>query len=420
MTTEQKQQAEIFAQLLDHLPDEKFAKPQLQAGIEPNIDLSEAFKQTLAAPEYYPPLSETVFPGDSIAIALQTNLPHPRQVLSALIEHLGSLSVALSDIVVVVTRPMADRLGLDPKHYEIPDENKTEGKRPAVFPVEFEFNAINFQVHDPENRAGNSYLVANAEGDPVHVNRILVDADLVLPIGCPIPGDSSHQVDCVYPDFSTEATRHRFSQGKGSFVSRWTEIELANDTLGSFFAIQVVCGPGDSIRQICSGARKDAIHSARTATNELWAFDWPTKSDAVVATIESNPRDQSWDDVANALVAASRVSRTDGPIIVWSDISVNPDRNFRKACMSQFEDSVSAKLTKTLQLVATILKDRPVYLRSELNRSQVEELGMGFVEAASEVLRIADPYSTALVIRDAHKCQIRGEQDGDQLVEESQ
>ena len=101
------------------------------------------------------------------------------------------------------------------------------------------------------------------------------------------------------------------------------------------------------------------------------------------------------------------VSNTDGPIVIWSDIVKNPDRNIRKACMSQFEDGISPKLPGTLQRLAAIVKDRPVFLRSGLNRNLVEELGLGFVETAAQVVRIAEPYPTGVVIRDAHKCQIQ-------------
>ena len=66
-----------------------------------------------------------------------------------------------------------------------------------------------------------------------------------------------------------------------SFFSRWQEIELANDTMGVFFTIQLACGPGDSIRQIFCGVRKDATELARAATNELWSFDWPGESDII-------------------------------------------------------------------------------------------------------------------------------------------
>lgn len=422
MSSKQEDQAAVFSKLFNQLPDSKFAKPQLSGNIEPEIDLPAAFKATLDAPEFYPPLSDSVFPGDSVAIVLQSNIPHPRKVLDALLYRLASVNVAVSDILVVITRRTADQLQLDPVMFTSVEDNKPEGTRPVIFPVEFEFNTINFQVHDPENQTGHAYLAASAEADPIHVNRCVVDADVVLPVGCPRPGEANQQGDCIYPDFSNESTIQRFSQGKGSFISRWQEIELANDALGAFFSIQIVCGPGDSIRQVYSGARKDAVNSARAATNELWSLDWNAKTDVVVATIESNPGEQNWDDFSNALVASSSVAKSDGPIVIWSEIGLTPDRNTRKACMSQFDDVISAKLPKKLQHVAAIVSDRPVFLRSRLSRNVVEELGLGFVESAEEIVRIAEPHSTGLVIRDAHKCQIRTEVESntgqDQSIEE--
>lgn len=75
--------------------------------------------------------------------------------------------------------------------------------------------------------------------------------------------------------------------------------------------------------------------------------------------------------------------------------------------MSQFEDNISSKLTKTLQRVAGIIKDRPVFFKSELSEQAVEELGLGHLQSANEILRMAESHENCLVIRDAHKTQIK-------------
>lgn len=408
MTTESNPNDSIVTELLRPLADKpNFSVPQLDISIEPNIDLSSALKATLDAPEFYPPLSESVFEGDTVAIALQTDIPHANYLIEATVDYLITTGIDVNDITLVVTGRTAENLGIPAAQYEMAEKDKSEGKRPPIFSFDFGFQSLNTQVHDPENQTGHSYLAANEEGDPVYVNRTLVDADVVIPIGIPSPGEVNQQSDCIYPDFSTTSTLHRFAQGKGSFISRWTEIELANESLGAFFAVQVVCGPGDTIRQVFSGAKKDALESARTATNNLWSLAWPNPSNLCVATIEAKPLDQSWDDFAQALIAASEVTQTESPIIIWSEISIAPDRNTRKACMSQFEDNISSKLTKTLQRVAGIIKDRPVFLRSALPEQTVEELGLGHLKSADEILRMAESSEDCLVIRDAHKTQIK-------------
>ncbi len=408
MTTESNPNDSIVTELLRPLADKpNFSVPQLDISIEPNIDLSSALKATLDAPEFYPPLSESVFAGDTVAIALQTDIPHANYLIESTVDYLITTGIDINDITLVVTGRTAENLGIPAAQYEMAEKDKSEGKRPPIFSFDFGFQSLNTQVHDPENQTGHSYLAANEEGDPVYVNRTLVDADVVIPIGIPSPGEVNQQSDCIYPDFSTTSTLHRFAQGKGSFISRWTEIELANESLGAFFAVQVVCGPGDTIRQVFSGAKKDALESARTATNHLWSLAWPNPSSLCVATIEAKPLDQSWDDFAQALIAASEVTQTESPIIIWSEISIAPDRNTRKACMSQFEDNISSKLTKTLQRVAGIIKDRPVFLRSALPEQTVEELGLGYLKSADEILRMAESSEDCLVIRDAHKTQIK-------------
>jgi hypothetical protein len=406
LSIEQEKSLDIAVDLVERLAAEKFAIPQAGNDNAQEIDLALALKQALSEPLFYPSIGESVFPGDTIAIALQSDLPNAKSVLIPLLEILGEANVAVADIVVVIAPVMAEQFGIEAALYEIAEETQTEGKRPPVIPVEFEFTTINFQVHDSENQTGLSYLAANEEGDPVHVNRLLVDADVVLPIGSPKPGEVNQQTNCIYPDFSSSAVMERFANRKGSFVSRWQEIELANDSLGAFFAIQTVCGPGDSIREVIAGARKDATNAARESTNNLWRLDWEGTAGAAVATIESTSTAQTWEDFSSALITASRVTKSDGPIVIWSNIETPPDRNMRKALTSQFEGSISTKLTKTLQHVAAIVNERPVFLKSGLKRNAVEELGLGFVESPDEVVRISASHEDGLLIRDAHKCQV--------------
>ena len=88
-------QPEIFAELFDQLPDEKFAKPQLGVEHESNVDVAAAFSSALAEPFLYPPLDQSVFPGDDIAIVLQSDLPHAKLALQSLLDQLYSLKMNL-------------------------------------------------------------------------------------------------------------------------------------------------------------------------------------------------------------------------------------------------------------------------------------------------------------------------------------
>jgi hypothetical protein len=392
----------MISQLFANLPD-KFAKPQLELESTPDIDLSQAMQESLADPLFYPPLNQSVFPGDTVAVALQDNLPKPKQIFEALLAQLENVNVEPSDITLVITPKMANKFSISPESYQ---QDPSEEKPPAVFELSFGFHKINCQVHDVTNETGLSYLVANSDGEPVTINRLLVDADIVIPVGFPVAGDASDQKDCIYPDFSSESGIARLRNGSLSFLDRWQEIELANDTLGSFFCLQVVCGPGESIRNVFAGARKDATDQARAATNEVWRFDWEQEVEMVVATVESNGPEQSWQDILNAVIAASRVS-TGGPIVVWSELESKPEKEIRKACLTQFDGDNNPKLDKKIRHFVDILSGRPVFLKSNLTRNSIEELGIGFVDNVDQVLKISESHSSGLLIRDAHKCQIR-------------
>ena len=396
---------DIQPALFDNLSDSKFSKPQLDRQTEVEFDLAASMKNALDNPLFYPPLKESVFPGDQVAIALQNGLPQPLQLLTSLLENLNAAQIASNDIAVVINSRTAAQLGFSSE--QIKAGTDPELAEPAAAQeLEIDGNLIKFQIHNGEISKSLSYLLANVPGDPMHVNRVLVDADVILPIGCPSAGEARQQHDCIYPEFASSDVQTRFSASEGSFLSRQEEILLASDTLGAFFAIQVVVGPGDRIHKIVSGARADALGEARTETNRLWEFVWPDDVDAAVATIETHPQDQTWEDFALAVIAASRISMADGPIIVWSDISQRPHRRIRKACLAQFEDSENTKLSRELQHMSAIIKERPIFLRSELARNDVEELGIGFIESADEINRIVESHSNCLLLRDAHKLQI--------------
>jgi len=74
--------------------------------------------------------------------------------------------------------------------------------------------------------------------------------------------------------------------------------------------------------------------------------------------------------------------------------------------MSQFEEGISTKLTPKMQHVAAIVNERPVFLKCGLKQNDVEELGLGFIQSAEEIVRISETKDRALLIRDAHKCQV--------------
>ena len=404
MTATPHQSANIQTALIDQLSDEKFLKPQRVAAPQQPIDLGSALRAALAEPLHFPAISESVFPGDRVAIALQFGLPHANQILSLLIAQLTACSIEPADIVVLINRELADQFGFTPSQIETACDPDSQDA-PLILPAQINAREFQFQIHNPGNTAAVSYLGANEAGDPIYVNRQLVDADVILPIGFPAIGDSQFRADCLYPAFGSTAIRSRFNQPDANAKECQQEIQLVNDSLGSFFSIQIVIGPGGIIQQIISGSRNDTIKLARAEATKLWEFDWPSKSEVTVATIETTIGPVTWEDFAKAVLTASRVSVSTAPIIVWSELSGRPGRQIRGALLAQFEGDSGKKIPRSLEKLACVIQERPVYLRSHLSRDDVESLGLGYIDSVNEIHRIAESWRSGLLIRDAHKCQ---------------
>ena len=68
-------------------------------------------------------------------------------------------------------------------------------------------------VHDPCDRAGLAYLAADDNGEPIMLNRLLTDADVVLPIGCMQGAGSGGYFGIhtpLFPAFSDQTAVARF------------------------------------------------------------------------------------------------------------------------------------------------------------------------------------------------------------------
>lgn len=392
--------------LLKYLDGENFSFPQHQiwtAGTEP-VNLAAMIKRAVQQPIDYPPLNQSIFPGDTVAIAMQDNVPQPAEVLEVLLGVLIKQDIELADVTVVIPASLVELLNLTP--FESTMASETSVASPPMATLHLENHSVDCHVHQPDDENALRYLIANSSGDPVHLNRMLVDADVVIPIGC-VRAAGKEIPDTIYPTYGSAEAVERFGSGVGSPGERRDEVQLANDTLGAFFSVQLVVGPGDTIQEVHAGVRNLATALAEDATQKFWTLPVAQRGDSIVATIESLPQNQNWKDFAAALINASRLTEDDAPIVIWSEIATRPGRKIRKALQSRFEETISHKLSSKLQHVAAIVAERPVFLRSRLPRTTVEDCGLAVIETTGEILRLTGTCHQRLVIRDAHRIRLQ-------------
>ena len=383
----------------------KFVSPQSGSVESFDFDLNTQLKTAFENPIMYPSFAESVFAGDTVVIVLQDDLASPQEILESLVAQFEVSNVSPADISIVISEATAQTLGVKPAMYQLPAETKDE-QPPLLFPLKFGFNEIQCQVHDPSNVAGLAYLAANEAGDPVYANRLLVEADVVIPVAAPVPGDNSRQTDCIYPAFSGVAAQERIASSDISNLAKQLEIALANDTLGAFFLVQIVDSPGGRLSEVFCGERTRTNAKARETVSQNWSFDYQGEAEMVVASIECDRDRQTWDDIVEAVLLSDRVTVGDGPIVVLSEVVKKPSHQVAKALQAQFEDGPTGKTSDRLRALASVVESRSVFLKSRLAPSVVEDLGLAPLDSVQQVNRIAESIGTGLLIRDAHKCQL--------------
>lgn len=360
------------------LPESTFCQPQRSSDAPRPVDLDSRLSDALANPVDYPPIPESIFEGDQVAIAFQSNLAEPEAVTRALLRALSN-QLKNQDFVLVTSEQTASRLK--------------------------SFAEINGKliVHYPSDQNGLSMMGINELSEPVYINRHLFDADVVIPV-CSAGFDSNESSDCIYPYFSGLDDRERFETRASG--TRAGQVRLANNQLGTFWSIYVVFGPGNQVYDVIVGEQSKAKQLAKEKMDLVWRVNVETESDFVIGTIESHPVEQTWDDFCTALIAADQVSHPGAPIVICCDLSNSPKRKIRSALTQQFGAEKSSGLNAVQKSVAEIVRDHTVFVSSQLSQTATEELGLGHIASATELQRLIKPAQNGILLRDAHRCRI--------------
>ena len=134
----------------------------------PLADPAAAVAAALDEPLDYPPLAKTATPGDRVVLVLDHALPQAAAVAAAVIRVLVAAGVEPDGISILRTQA-GGRGGAEDPCRLLDDTLRAR---------------ITAVTHDPSDRDCLAYLAADDEGEPIVLNRLLTDADVVLPIGC--------------------------------------------------------------------------------------------------------------------------------------------------------------------------------------------------------------------------------------------
>ena len=370
----------------------------------PSVDVvddpSNAVAQALDEPIDYPPLTRTATPGDRVVLALDEGLPQASQIVAAVIRALLRAGVDPDGITVLQTA----------------DDNRMAIADPGPWIPADVRQRINLLVHEPSDRRSMAYLAAAKSGEPIYLNRVLADADVLLPIGCVRrrgqPGFRGVH-GALFPAYSDQRTQLHFRavDAFGSTADRKGLVqEVANVgwLLGVGFTIQVVPGPGARVLHVVAGGVDAVRRRSRDLYEATWRFPAARRAGLVVASIEGGTVQQTWQNLGRALSCAQRLVDEGGAIALCCELAGEPgpavrclaSAASRGEALRYIRHERAADLLPALQLARAVGRCH-VYLLSRLDRALLEDLQISPLEDAAELARLVRRHAACILLANA-------------------
>lgn len=374
--------------------------------------LSASVEDALTCPVDFPSVTQAVIPGDQVVIAVDAMVPR------------------LADLVVAVSRLFADSdlgsfevvLSAEASDDLMMDVAAALGKTATV------------SRHDSARRESLMYLMADASGEPIYLNRKIVDADFVLPIQAAYPGGTLDRLAVagtagLFPTFADSAAQRRLRQSADDA----DELKLLQRDLGMTLGVQVLLQVHVESGGGWKGFRCGTLPASSPSDDQKAV---QPSSEYIVCCVDGDVYQQSWANLARA--ASSVLPHVDETttVVFWSSIQEAPSDRFRLAMLRDHaaadggEPSLGGDPTlesdeirtdvlngdgfpasDMMEDVAAVLgrlRDRcRVVLRSEVDDEMVEELGFGVIQDADELGKLIKSGSSCGLILGAQFCGTR-------------
>jgi len=372
---------------------------------QPRLAVRDAMEKPL---RFDHPLRRALTPDDRVALVIDEQLPRLGELVAGVLEYLAQAGIGPASVTILTTPRAAPSTWID----ELPDE----------------FADVQTEVHHPGDRKQLCYLSATKQGRRVYMNRTLVDADQIISLSGrryePLLGYAGCEAS-IYPAFSDDET-YRVVGQPGSIEAPKPQAdgiraEAAEIVwlLGSVIFIQVIEGEGDDIAQIAAGLLPTTEDGVRLL-DERWRFRIAEPADVVLATLGGDPARQDLASLAQVALAASRVVKPGGKIVLLSEVEAELSDGFE----------LLRRMDEPMPALKRLLEKKPpdlpnafawmtaaekghLYLASGLKPELVEELFATPIVSPIEVQRLIDQGGSCLLLRDAQKCLVEIEDKGE-------
>ena len=358
--------------------------------------MQDWIESCLNEPLEFPPLPLAILDDDRIAIAVEDGVPEANAIICALVRYLVQHGTQQTLITVVLgsdNQDWRDRL-----LGELANDNLSE---------------VRVVKHDPTNQESHGYVGASQSADPIYIQRDLFEAEVVLPIYCIRTPESPSASDKygMSPSFANADTQHRWNLAwlEDNVQHLHLQEKLSHEAgwlMGVQFAIAVVPSSDGRVSAILGG---NADHVFRQASELVRIESKPLNGNhsLVLAFVEGDRSQQSWMNIARAAAHADMQLDSQGSIVICSDIdhlsigmqqlaTDEQDEHLqRRLLKSDLEDAFAAAVISSIQ------GRRSVYLMSKIPASQIESLGLAFIENAEDIERLCASADGVCAMRSA-------------------
>ncbi len=353
-----------------------------------------AVETALCSPPSGPPLAAHVVPGDRVAVAVAGAVPQVAAVIAAVRLQIVRAGVAEDDICILRAPPL-------------------EEGAPVAEPVPGE------HAFDPGDEAGAAYIAADADGQPLHIARALVDADVVVTVGgwswdAALGGESLD--DGLWPLFARLSARQAAVRllARSGRKARDRLRAMADEVgwqLGAIASLRVVPGGGGSLRGAVFGIPQAAGRRARRLAAG-WRPHVAGTARLAIASL-ANPTG-GMAVLVRAVAAAARTTHPEGTICIAGRMSEPPGivltRWRQGTALGPLVREALASGDQTLirdamqtRFLARALGDRRLVILSDLEGAVIEELEFGHATAPEVVERLAHRADSLVVIHEAER-----------------
>jgi len=361
--------------------------------------LREVVHASLDQSTHFPAFREIVFPEDTLAIAIGEGIPQIAEIVASVIDYIQTYTeVAIEDITIVFPNELT--ASVESQLKELLDE--------------FVFSTLTFEVHNPAISEELAYLTATQEGDPIRINKTLVDSDVVLPICLNLPetlfGYAGFFHD-LFPLYTETETILRFRSSLDLETLKRDSTEAAN-MLGVQYLLKVTPANGEAIHNITAGDIFTLQNSAPSIASGNWSHAM-SESDLSIGSISGAQHQQTWDNLARALATLAKATSAGGAMVICSEltgplpapIKLLSSNDAQQQLAEQLKQQPDADI-QAAQEILQLRSDYHIYLLSELIGEDVESIGLAHIESPTQINNLIAAAQKVNCVADAHRVAV--------------